>query len=137
MFTPPSQRGTIKVPGVGGGGGNWAGADDDPETGRSMSGPTVAVVVTLPSPGTASRRYDFIGEFTTDVGGARGFACSKPPLGSPIVAIDMNTGTTVGASCEGRELFLYIKRIGVCEVWGGFFFFFGRSWAWRDKDSLM
>ena len=37
LFTPPSQRGTIQVPGNAGGG-NWAGAAIDPETGMLYVG---------------------------------------------------------------------------------------------------
>ena len=37
MFTPPSERGTIQVPGVGGGA-NWSGAAIDPESGMLYVG---------------------------------------------------------------------------------------------------
>src|SRR5437899_6401734 len=33
LFTPPSERGTVLVPGIGGGA-SWAGAAFDPDTGR-------------------------------------------------------------------------------------------------------
>jgi quinoprotein glucose dehydrogenase len=90
LFTPPSQRGTIQMPGVAGGG-NWAGAAVDPETGMLYAGTyrlPFVVTVRKPKPGEAS--YDFIGEFRY-LPGPRGLPLFKPPFGS-IVAIDMNTG---------------------------------------------
>ena len=47
LFTPPSERGTIQVPGVAGGG-NWAGAAIDPETGMFYVG-TIGCRSSLPS----------------------------------------------------------------------------------------
>ena len=90
LFTPPSQRGTIQVPGIAGGG-NWTGAAIDPETGMlyvSTVSPAVrrhrsqaGAVGRLPTISSASRNY---------LPGPRGLPLLKPPFGS-IVAIDMNT----------------------------------------------
>ena len=90
LFTPPSQRGTIQVPGIGGGA-NWSGAAIDPETGMLyVSTYRLPFVVTVrkPQPGEAS--YDFVGNFRY-LPGPRGLPLLKPPFGS-IVAIDMNSG---------------------------------------------
>jgi glucose dehydrogenase len=61
LFTPPSMRGTIQVPGKAGGG-NWAGAAIDPETGMLYVGtqrqPSLATVRKA-EPSESS--YDFIG----------------------------------------------------------------------------
>jgi quinoprotein glucose dehydrogenase len=91
LFTPPSIRGTIQVPGVGGGS-NWSGAAIDPETGMLYVGTyRLPFVITIrkPRPGE-SITYDYIGEFRY-LAGPRGLPLLKPPFGS-MVAIDMNTG---------------------------------------------
>ena len=55
LFTPPSERGTIQVPGVAGGG-NWAGAAIDPETGMLYVGTyRLPFVVTFASRGRVNR----------------------------------------------------------------------------------
>src|SRR5258705_4411472 len=90
LFTPPSERGTIQVPGVAGGG-NWAGAAIDPETGMLYVGTyRLPFVVTLRKPRPGESSYDFIGEFRY-LPGPYGLPLLKPPFGS-IVAIDMNSG---------------------------------------------
>jgi len=94
LFTPPSLRGTIQVPGKTGGA-NWAGAAVDPETGIMYVGtqrlPSLATV-RKPQPSESS--YDFIGggQFLS---GPRDLPLLKPPFGS-IVAIDM-TASIAGA----------------------------------------
>src|SRR5262249_24820263 len=90
LYTPPSPRGTILVPGVGGGA-NWSGAAIDPETSMLYVGTyrlPFLVTVRQPRPGEAS--YDYIGEFRY-LPGPRGLPLMIPPFGS-MVAIDMNSG---------------------------------------------
>jgi len=132
LFTPPSQRGTIQVPGVGGGG-NWAGAAIDPETGMFYVGTyRVPFVVTLRKPGAGESSYDFIGEFRY-LSGPRGLPLLKPPFGS-IVAIDMNTGDHRWRIPVGRgELLPVFQRLGVRERLG----FLARSWALVTKTVLI
>jgi quinoprotein glucose dehydrogenase len=90
LFTPPSLRGTIQVPGVGGGA-NWSGAAIDPETGMLyVSTYRLPFVVTVRKPSAAESSYDFIGGFRY-LPGPRGLPLLKPPFAS-IVAIDMNSG---------------------------------------------
>ena len=90
LYTPPSQRGTIQVPGVAGGA-NWSGAAVDPETGMLYVGTDrLPFVVTLRKPGPTQGSYDFIGEFRY-LPGPHGLPLLKPPFGS-MVAIDMNSG---------------------------------------------
>ena len=90
LFTPPSLRGTIQVPGKAGGA-NWAGAAIDPETGMLYVG-----TQRLPSLATVRKPEPW--EFRTIssaevqyLPGPRGLPLLKPPFGS-IVAIDMNSG---------------------------------------------
>jgi quinoprotein glucose dehydrogenase len=90
LYTPPSERGTIQVPGVAGGA-SWAGAAIDPETGMLYVGTNrQPFVVTVHKPGPTQGSYDFIGEFRY-LPGPRGLPLLKPPFGS-MVAIDMNSG---------------------------------------------
>src|SRR5258705_96496 len=132
LFTPPSQRGTIQVPGVGGGG-NWAGAAIDPETGMFYVGTyRVPFVVTLRKPGAGESSYDFIREFRY-LSGPPGLPLLKPPFGS-IGAIDMNTGDHRWRIPVGRgELLPVFQRLGVRERLG----FLARSWALVTKTVLI
>ncbi len=132
LFTPPSERGTIQVPGVAGGG-NWAGAAIDPETGMLYVGTyrlPFVVSVRKPRPGESS--YDFIGEFRY-LSGPRGIPLLKPPFGS-IVAIDMNRGEHRWRIPIGRgELIPPIQQLGIKERLG----FPGRSWALVTKTVMI
>jgi quinoprotein glucose dehydrogenase len=90
LFTPPSLRGTIQVPGTIGGA-SWAGAAIDPETGMFyVSTQRVPMLVTIRKPNPAESSYDFIGH-ARYLPGPRGLPLLKPPFGS-ILAIDMNSG---------------------------------------------
>jgi quinoprotein glucose dehydrogenase len=132
LFTPPSERGTIQVPGVAGGG-NWAGAAIDPETGMFYVGTyrlPFVVSVRKPRPGESS--YDFVGEFRY-LPGPRGLPLLKPPFGS-IVAIDMNTGEPRWRIPIGRaELIPTIQQLGIRERLG----FPARSWALVTKTVMI
>src|SRR5215470_4850246 len=90
VFTPPSERGTIVVPGVGGGS-NWAGAAFDVETGRlfvpSVTAPNV-VVLSPPPAGSIKDRY--VGRLQ-GLHGPQGLPLFKPPFGR-LTAIDLTSG---------------------------------------------
>ncbi len=132
LFTPPSERGTIQVPGVAGGG-NWAGAAIDPETGMLYVGTyRLPFVVTVRKPGASESSYDYIGEFRY-LSGPRGLPLLKPPFGS-IVAIDMNTGEHRWRIPIGRgELIPAIRQLGAKERLG----FPTRSWALITKTVMI
>ncbi len=91
LFTPPSQRGTINLPGWAGGGG-WQGAAVDPETGMlyipSGTGP---IVVQLVEPDSANSNFQFVRGGATSAPGPQGLPLTKPPYGR-ITAINLNTG---------------------------------------------
>ena len=133
LFTPPSLRGTIQVPGVGGGS-NWSGAAIDPETGMLYVGTyRLPFVVTIrkPRPGE-SITYDYIGEFRY-LAGPRGLPLLKPPFGS-IVAIDMNTGDHLWRIPVGRGSEVSALRgLGVKERLG----LPSRSWALVTKTVMI
>jgi glucose dehydrogenase len=132
LFTPPSERGTIQMPGVAGGA-NWAGAAIDPETGMLYIGTyRLPFVVTLRKPARWESSYDFIGEFRY-LPGPRGLPLFKPPFGS-IVAIDMNSGEHRWRIPIGRaELIPTIQQLGIRERLG----FPARSWALVTKTVMI
>jgi quinoprotein glucose dehydrogenase len=132
LFTPPSERGTVQVPGVAGGG-NWAGAAIDPETGMLYVGTyRLPFVVTVRKPRLGEAPYDFIGEFRY-LSGPRGLPLLKPPFGS-IVAIDMNSGEHRWRIPIGRgELIPAIQQLGIHERVG----FPARSWALITRTVMI
>jgi len=132
LFTPPSERGTIQVPGVAGGG-NWAGAAIDPESGMLYVGTyRLPFVVTVRRPAQGESRYDFIGEFRY-LPGPRGLPLLKPPFGS-MLAIDMNSGEHRWRIPVGRaELIPTVQALGIRERLG----FPTRSWALITKTVMI
>jgi quinoprotein glucose dehydrogenase len=132
LFTPPSERGVIEMPGVAGGG-SWSGAAIDPETGMLYVGTyrlPFAISVRRPRPGESS--YDFIGEFRY-LSGPNRIPLFKPPFGS-IVAIDMNSGEHRWRIPIGHgELIPSIQQLGIKQRLG----FPGRSWALVTKTVMI
>ena len=90
LFTPPSERGLVLVPGVGGGA-SWAGAAFDPDTGRlfvpSITAPNV-VTLSPPPAGVLKDRY--VGQLQ-GLPGPHGLPLFKPPFGR-LTAIDLARG---------------------------------------------
>ncbi len=132
LFTPPSERGTIQMPGVAGSG-NWAGAAIDPETAMFYVGTyRLPFVVSVRAPRSGESSYNFIGEFRY-LPGPRGLPLLKPPFGS-IVAIDMNSGEHRWRVPVGRgELIPAIQQLGIRERLG----FPTRSWALITKTVMI
>src|SRR6185437_8369636 len=132
LFTPPSQRGMIQVPGNGGGG-NWMGAAVDPET-HMLYVPTyrLPTLVTIVKPQSWEGSYDFIGH-ARYVAGPRGLPLLKPPFAS-IVAIDMNSGEHRWRIPVGRSIampaVMLMKSPG---DWG----LMARSWALVTKSVMI
>jgi len=133
LYTPPSQRGTIQIPGIAGGA-NWSGAAIDPETSMLYVGTyrlPFVVRVTKPLYGEAS--YDYIGE-TRYLSGPRGLPLLKPPFGS-LIAIDMNSGehrwrTPVGRGPVENPV---IRHLGIIERLG----WPAPSWALVTKTVVV
>jgi quinoprotein glucose dehydrogenase len=90
LYSPPTERGAVVMPGVLGGA-NWAGAAVDPETGRlhvtSITAPYVVQLVDGP-PGSRMR---YVGRIE-ELAGPAGLPLVKPPYGR-LTAIDMNLGS--------------------------------------------
>jgi quinoprotein glucose dehydrogenase len=94
LFTPPSLKGSLNLPGWGGGG-NWWGAALDPETGilyiPSMSNP---IVVKLNEPDSARSDFKYVrggNPFDMKSLGPKDLPLFKPPYGR-VTAINLNTG---------------------------------------------
>ena len=91
VFTPPSLRGTINMPGWGGGGW-WTGASFDPDTGMFyVPSTTIPIVVQLVEVDPEQSNLVYTRGGATNVGGPQGLPLTKPPYGR-ITAIDLNTG---------------------------------------------
>lgn len=93
LYTPPSERGTVVLPGIVGGA-SWAGAALDPESGwlyiPSISNPAV-VRLARPEPGSSDMNYVSLGSDRFFLQGPDGLPITKPPYGR-ITAIDLNSG---------------------------------------------
>lgn len=106
LFTPPSLRGTIVLPGPNGGS-NWRGAGVDPESGMlyvpSITQP-ISVAVRPGNPKRESWRFTAGGTMPLVLLGKPGKPDSipivKPPY-SRITAMDMNQGTIVWQVANG------------------------------------
>jgi quinoprotein glucose dehydrogenase len=94
LFTPPTERGTINLPGWAGGG-NWWGAAFDPQTGMFyVPSITAPIIVKLIKPDPARSNFNYVRGGAAIGGsaeGPRGLPLFKPPYGR-ITAINLNTG---------------------------------------------
>ncbi len=100
LYTPPSLKGTINLPGWAGGS-NWQGAAFDPETGLLyVPSITAPIVVQLER---KKGKSDFTYERTmkASLDGPRGLPLFKPPYGR-VTAIDLNKGQHAWMKPLGR-----------------------------------
>ena len=88
LYTPPTERGSVNLPGYTGGA-SWAGAALDPESGRlfipSITSPLLVTLGKIPGAG-------YVGT-ARPLAGPRGLPLCKPPYGR-ITAIDLGSGNT-------------------------------------------
>ena len=114
LYTPPSLRGTINLPGWGGGA-NWSGAAFDPDTYRlfipSRTGP---MVVKLKAGGEKTNFRFVRSRDVTSLKGPEGLPITKPPY-SRITAIDMNTGDHVWMRPHGNGIRQKIIEKGISD----------------------
>ena len=91
LFHPPSERGTIQIPGWNGGG-NWHGAGFDPDTGYLyVPSRTSPIVVTL-VPGDPERTdFNYMRGGRRSVPGPQGLPLVKPPY-ARLTAVDLTIG---------------------------------------------
>jgi quinoprotein glucose dehydrogenase len=94
LYTPPSERGTLNMPGWAGGA-SWPGGAFDSETGiLYVPSFTNAVSMTLKKPDKSRSSFDYIGSIETTVPGPYGLPLVKPPY-SRLTAFDMSEGEIV------------------------------------------
>ncbi len=113
LFTPPSLKGTVNLPGWGGGA-NWSGAAVDPDTGiiyiPSVTGP---MVVQLRKGDPEKTNFDYVrGGGINRIRGPEGLPLTKPPYGR-ITAIDLNTGEHVWMVPHGEGIRQKIIELGI------------------------
>jgi len=92
IYTPPSLKGTINMPGWGGGA-NWSGAAFDPSS-QMLYIPSVTnpMVVKLKPGNPDETNFNYVrSRSVTSIRGPQGLPISKPPYGR-ITAIDLSTG---------------------------------------------
>ena len=91
LYTPPSEAGTIFLPGINGAA-NWPGAAADPTTGiLYVPSNTNTSLITLKLAAEGEAPYEKIGRVRPFFGGPQDLPLVKPPY-SRITAIDLNTG---------------------------------------------
>jgi len=114
LFTPPSLRGTINLPGWAGGG-EWYGAAFDPDTGMyyipSGTGPIV-VQLQEADPAISNLVYNRGG--ATSVSGPQGLPLTKPPY-SRITAINLNSGDLEWIVPHGEGIRQRIIDMGILD----------------------
>ena len=102
LYTPPSLRGTINLPGWTGGA-EWSGAAFDPETSMYyIPSVTSPIVVQLIEQDRAVTEFRYVRDGIRNVDGPQGLPITKPPYGR-ISAVNLDTGdyVWVRANAEG------------------------------------
>jgi quinoprotein glucose dehydrogenase len=114
LYTPPSLRGTINLPGWTGGA-EWSGAAFDPETSMyfipSMTSPIVVQVVEQ-DPAVTEFRY--IRDGLRNVNGPQGLPLTKPPYGR-ISALDLDTGEYQWVRANAQGIRQQIIDMGIAD----------------------
>ena len=112
LFSPPSERGTINVPGWGGGA-NWQGAAFDPQTGYlyvpSRTSPMVVQIVEA-DPESSDFRYRRGGE--RSAAGPQGLPLLKPPY-ARVTAYDLNSGERAWMVPHGNGIRQRLIDLGI------------------------
>lgn len=114
LFTPPTLRGTINLPGWAGGGG-WQGSAVDPDTGiMYIPSATSEIVVQLVEPEEGSSDFTYVRGGVTSVNGPQGLPLTKPPYGR-LTAIDLNTGDHIWMVPHGEGIRQRIIDLGILD----------------------
>ncbi|MFT5089842.1 MAG: quinoprotein glucose dehydrogenase [Candidatus Latescibacterota bacterium] len=101
LYTPPSERGTLLVPGLIGGA-DWAGAAAHPGKGvLYVPSHTIPSIVQLAAPRRGNASSAYAGRTRDRMRGPEGLPLTKPPYGR-ITAIDLNTGEHLWVQATGR-----------------------------------
>ena len=115
LYTPPTERGTIAMPGVTGGA-SWSGAAWDPETETYYVNTVRAPFVLKLSNAPVSTGARYVGRFQY-LPGPPGFPLFKPPWGS-LVAIDMSSGDHRWRAPVGSGQSPAVRQLAISERLG-------------------
>ncbi|MCH2347816.1 MAG: pyrroloquinoline quinone-dependent dehydrogenase [Pseudomonadales bacterium] len=114
LYTPPSLRGAINLPGWTGGA-EWSGAAFDPETSMyfipSVTSPIVVQVVEQDS---AVTEFRYIRDGLRNVNGPQGLPLTKPPYGR-ISALDLDTGEYQWVRANAQGIRQQIIDMGIAD----------------------
>ena len=114
LFTPPSLRGTINIPGWGGGGW-WTGAAFDPDSGLFyIPSATIPIVVQLQEADPEKSNLRYVRGGAMNVGGPQGLPLTKPPYGR-IVATNLNSGEQEWMIPHGEGIRQKIIDMGILD----------------------
>ncbi|MBT7764420.1 MAG: pyrroloquinoline quinone-dependent dehydrogenase [Gammaproteobacteria bacterium] len=114
LFTPPSLRGTINIPGWGGGGW-WTGAAFDPDSGLFyIPSATIPIVVQLQEADPKKSNLRYVRGGAMNVGGPQGLPLTKPPYGR-IVATNLNSGEQEWMIPHGEGIRQKIIDMGILD----------------------
>ena len=114
LFTPPSLRGTINIPGWGGGGW-WTGAAFDPDSGLFyVPSATIPIVVQLQEADPEKSNLRYVRGGAMNVGGPQGLPLTKPPYGR-IVATNLNSGEQEWMIPHGEGIRQKIIDMGILD----------------------
>jgi len=114
LYTPPSFKGTLVLPGWAGGA-NWSGAAFDPETALLyIPSRTAPIVVQIIEPEAGSSNFRYIRGGITRVRGPQRLPLIKPPYGR-ISAINMNTGEYQWVKANGDGMRAEIIKRGIAD----------------------
>ena len=95
LFTPPTERGTINLPGWGGGANWWGGAFDPDTSILYIPSITMPIIVKLVKPDAARSNFTYVRGGSIGLAGGpdgpKGLPLFKPPYGR-VTAINLNTG---------------------------------------------
>ncbi|HAT27663.1 MAG TPA: pyrroloquinoline quinone-dependent dehydrogenase [Gammaproteobacteria bacterium] len=114
LYTPPSLRGTINMPGWTGGA-EWSGAAFDPQTSifyiPAINNP---IVVQLIEQDPAITEFRYVRQGITSISGPLGLPLTKPPYGK-ISAIDLNSGDYLWERANAEGIREQIIALGLAD----------------------
>jgi quinoprotein glucose dehydrogenase len=115
LFTPPSLKGTINLPGWGGGA-NWSGAAFDPQTHMLyVPSTTYPMVVKLQASNPERSNFNYRrSREVSRISGPEGLPLTRPPY-ARITAIDLDTGehAWMVPNGEGKRVRDRVKALGL------------------------
>ena len=114
LYTPPSLRGTINLPGWTGGA-EWSGAAFDPETSMYfIPSVTSPIVVQVVEQDPAVTEFRYIRDGLRNVNGPQGLPLTKPPYGR-VSALDLDTGEYRWVRANAQGIRQQIIDMGIAD----------------------